>query len=140
MSTTSQVDRTAVLNVVRVISSRYLPMRPGEESFLDAAAPALIDSYIESGPGAVERNLRSNAFEWGPTVPADLAWIPVLLGTLKAGMELWKSIAENRAKQPDLQEISSKWKERLVEAGVDPALANTIATEMSSDFVKTAAK
>jgi hypothetical protein len=138
MNAPKQIDRTAVLDLVYAIASRHLLLRPGEEAFFRAAGPALIDSYLDEGPTAFECQLRTNAFEWGPTVPADLAWLPVLLGTLKAGLELWKSIGSKPPKSTGTQEVLDKWKQRLIESGLDPAVAGTIASEMGSDFAKVA--
>jgi hypothetical protein len=124
------------------------------QSISRAAFTAFMDSVVEHSLTAYDKDAYSlerdhlldqiyaeqqshpptGVFDLGVSEMLTLA--PVLLGTFKASLELYRTAIERRsaAKSPTWDEIRSKWVADLVDSGLSQAKAEEIADRHSTEF------
>jgi hypothetical protein len=126
MNAKSLLDQASAFNLLRDIVARKMPR--GESVVFGSAGPGMIAEYLATGSLRLDSE-GPKTFEFGPGEMAALQCIPVLIGTLKAGIELAREMRASRSAKPHPDEAREKWRKRLVEEGLSPEKAEEIAAE-----------
>jgi hypothetical protein len=90
-----------------------------------------------SPPQTSDDRARDLTSDFGPSEKIALECVPLLLGSIKAAVELLKALRDGRRTPPTLKidEVQKKWHDDLVKAGLSSKRASQITTTFAADLM-----